>query len=99
MNTDRYEQTQRMMATAVRRLNMLEYVMLGMAAALALLGGALAAWGLQAAAGFPFRPSWFVCSLLFFIIPGGIVLGRERWARARTNESSESSQPSETNDV
>jgi len=62
---------------AIRRLNILEYLILGAAALLALLGGALVAWVLMSAAGFPFRITWAVSSLLLFIIPGGSVYLRE----------------------
>ena len=72
------------MATAVRRLNVMEFVLLGMAGVLALLGGALAAFALQGALGFPFRTAWAVSSLLFFVVPGVVVLMRERRARDTT---------------
>lgn len=99
MREEPYHQTRRMMASAIRRLNVLEYVMLGVAGALALLGGALVAWGLQAAAGFPFRTSWFVFSLLFFVVPGAVVLGKQRRLRARTTEPPEPPARSDENDV
>lgn len=99
MSEGPYQRTQRMIGSAIQRLNVIEYVMLGMAGVLALLAGALVAWGLQSAAGFPFRPSWFVSSLLFFIVPGVIVLGRERRLLARTTESLEPPTRSDENDV
>ena len=73
-----HPETRRMMETATRRLNALEYVILGVAMALALLAGALAAWMVENMIGIPFRPTWGVSSLLFFIVPGWIVLRRER---------------------
>ena len=73
-----HPETRRMMETAIRRLNALEYVILGVAMALALLAGALAAWMVENMIGVPFRPTWAVSSLLFFIVPGWIVLRRER---------------------
>lgn len=65
------------LARAVRRLSALEYLILLGIVILALLGGALLALLLQAAAGFPFRTTWIVGSILFFVVPGAVVLGRE----------------------
>ena len=69
--------TQEVTGRAIRRLDVLEYFILLAAVILALLGGALVAWILGAAAGFPFRISWAAASLLLFIVPGGIVYLRE----------------------
>ncbi len=73
-----HPETRRMMETAIRRLNVLEWVILGVAMALALLAGWLAAWMVESVTGAPFWPTWTVSSLLFFIVPGWIVLRRER---------------------
>ena len=67
--------TQRMMETAIRRLNALEFVILGMAMALSMVAGWVAAWLLEIVINAPFRIAWTVSSLLFFIVPGAIVLG------------------------
>ena len=75
--------TRRMMGTAIRRLNVLEYVILGVAMALALLAGALAAWMAESLMGASFRLAWALSSLLFFVVPGWIVFRRERRTRAR----------------
>ena len=75
-----HPETRRMMEIAIRRLNALEYVILGVAMVLALLAGALAAWLVENLFGAPFRPTWAVSSLLFFVVPGWIVLRRERRA-------------------
>lgn len=66
------------MERAIRRLNILEYLILGAAAVLALVGGALVAWLVSAVAEVSFRLSWVVASLLLFVVPGGIVYARER---------------------
>lgn len=66
------------MDRAIRRLNILEYVILGAAALLALLGGALVAWLASISLEVSFRISWVVASLLLFAVPGGIVYARER---------------------
>ena len=71
-------QTRRMMETAIRRLDLLEYVILGVAMLLALVAGALTAWILQGTTGVSFRIMWVVTSLLFFGVPGFLVLLRER---------------------
>jgi uncharacterized membrane protein len=76
-------ETRRMMETAIRRLNVLEYLILGVAMGLALLAGALAAWMAESLMGTSFRLSWALSSLLFFVVPGWIVFRRERRARAR----------------
>ena len=69
------------MATAIRRLNVLEYVILGVAMVLALFAGALAAWFVENETGAPFRITWALASLLFFVVPGAVVLRRERQAK------------------
>ena len=75
-----HPETRRMMETSIRRLNVLEYVILGVAVVLALLAGALAAWLVENVAGAPFRLTWALSSLLFFVVPGWVVLRRERQA-------------------
>ena len=77
---DAHPETRRMMETAIRRLNVLEYVILGVAMALALLAGALAAWMVESLTGAPFRLTWALSSLLFFVVPGWVVFRRERQA-------------------
>lgn len=71
-------ETRKMMATAVRRLNVFEYLVLGATMVLALLGGAITALVLQITVGFPFRISWTIASLLLFVIPGGTVYLKQR---------------------
>ena len=78
----------RPMERAIRRLNALEYFILAGAMALALVAGALAAWLLETLIGAPFRASWVVSSLLFFVVPGAITLRRERQAE-RVGEAAE----------
>ncbi len=78
MTADPHRGARKVMERAIWRLNVLEYLMLGVTAALALGGGALVAWILMTSFGVPFRPSWVIASLLLFIIPGLVVFGRER---------------------
>ena len=79
-NDGAHPETRRMMETAIRRLNVLEYVILGVAMTLALLAGALAAWMVENLTGAPFRLTWALSSLLFFVVPGWVVFRRERQA-------------------
>ena len=58
------------MNRAMRRLGVLEAILLGAAAIAALAGGWLAALLARSAFGFPFRTTWLVSSLLLFVIPG-----------------------------
>ena len=61
----------------LRRLNVLEFLILFLAVGLALLGGALVGWVLSSSLGLSFRWSWVVGSLFLFILPGGFVYLRE----------------------
>ena len=69
------------MDRAIRRLNILESLILAGAAVAALVGGWLTAFLAQSAIGLPFRPTWFVASLALFVVPGFLVWSRERRAR------------------
>ena len=73
-------------ARAIRRLDLLEWVMLGVVGVLALGGGAVIAWLLQAMVGTPFRPTWMVASVLLFAVPGAIALKRLRAEERETRE-------------
>ena len=85
-----HPETRRMMETAIRRLNVLEYLILGVAMALALLAGALAAWMVENLTGAPFRLTWALSSLFFFVVPGWVVFRRERQAEgARVEDVTE----------
>ncbi len=87
-----HPETRRMMEIAIRRLNVLEYAILGVAMVLALLAGWLAAWMVETTVGGPFRSLWAVSSLLFFIVPGWVVLRRENRAPdADTRDTTEES--------
>lgn len=82
-----YSETRRMMETAIRRLHALEYVILGLTMVLALVAGALAAWTAENLTGASFRLTWALSSLLFFVVPGWVVLRRERRASRTATES------------
>lgn len=71
----------KVMNRAIRRLNVLEWLLLGAAAIASLAGGWLAALLGRSALGLPFRGTWMTASLLLFLIPGGIAWAAERRGR------------------
>jgi hypothetical protein len=75
---DEIEAAREVTARALRRLNMLEYVILFFALVLALLGGALVAWVVSSSTDLAFRWTWAGASLLLFVLPGALVYLRER---------------------
>jgi len=77
------------MDRAIRRLNILEYVILGLTALLAVLGGALVAWLVSSTVEVSFRVSWVVASLLLFLVPGALVYSREHRMAKRFEERRE----------
>ena len=82
MHGDAHPEMRRMMERAIRRLNVLEYLILGVAMGLALLAGALAAWMAESLMDVSFRLAWALSSFLCFVVPGWIVFRRERRTRA-----------------
>jgi len=80
-NGEVHSETRRVLARAIWRLNALEYVILGVAMALALLAGALVASMVETQTGAYFRVTWVFSSLIFFIVPGAVSLKRERKLR------------------
>ena len=81
------------MERAIKRLGILEFLFLALAAGAALLAGALTAWLLGEGLGFPFRTTWWVSSLLFFLVPGGIA-----YARARREDAEQRARKQRRND-
>jgi uncharacterized membrane protein len=67
---------------AIRRLDILEWVFLGGAVGMAVVGGGGVAWLVVPGGGRQFRTVWIVSSLLLFLIPGAIVLTRSKRADA-----------------
>lgn len=59
---------------AIRRLDMLEWVIFLAGAGLATLGGALAAWLLAGIVGWDFRSTWIGASIVLFVVPGTIAV-------------------------
>ncbi|MFQ5538546.1 MAG: hypothetical protein ACE5GJ_13965 [Gemmatimonadota bacterium] len=68
---------------AARRLDVLEWLILAAAGVFAVLGGGVVAVILADVAGFPFRPTWLVASVLIFGVPAAISTLRLR--RERTD--------------
>ena len=78
--------TREIASRAIRRLDVLEWVIFIGAAGLAILGGGLLALLLAGPLGFGFRPTWLVASLVLFVVPGAIAvltLRREERRRAQ----------------
>jgi len=63
---------------AIRRLDVLEWVILVVTMGLAIGGGALVALIIERGSGLAFRATWIVTSLILFIVPGAVVLWRLR---------------------
>jgi len=84
-------------ARAARRLDYLEWFILAGAAGAATVGGALVALLARDLAGFPFRSTWIVASVLLFAVPGGLALRRvkheERAWRRRRLEREKAQEP------
>jgi uncharacterized membrane protein len=55
---------------AIRRLDVLEWVIFGVGGLLAIGGGAVIAWVFRGLGGWPFRETWMATSLLLFVIAG-----------------------------
>jgi uncharacterized membrane protein len=63
---------------AIRRLDLLEWIIFLCAVFIATLGGAVVAWLIGEPSGFGFRPTWVAASLVLFVVPGAIALYRLR---------------------
>ena len=78
LSRDKHAKTRRTMEVAIKRLNVLEYVILAVVIVITLAVGAFAAWLFQGATGISFRISWIVASLLFFGGPCLLILRKSR---------------------
>ena len=78
------EQAREVTQRAIRRLNVLEWVVWGAGALMAMAGGALVAWVMGATVGWNVRQTWIVASMLLFVIPGGAAI-----IQIRKNERAE----------
>ncbi|MEX2048176.1 MAG: hypothetical protein WEB90_01215 [Gemmatimonadota bacterium] len=68
---------------AIRRLDVLEWVILAAAAVLATVGGLVVAMLFVGRSGEGFRSTWIVAALLLLIVPGVIALVRQRMDERR----------------
>ena len=89
---EKKDHAREVMNRAIRRLNILEYVILGLTALIAVLGGALVAWLVSSMVEVSFRVSWVVASLLLFVIPGAVVYSREHRLARKFEERRETQQ-------
>lgn len=75
---------------AIRRLDILEWVILAVAVGFAVGGGALVAWLLAGSTSGAFRRVWMITSVLLFVVPGVIVFARlKRDERRKARESND----------
>lgn len=85
--------THEVAARAIRRLDVLEWVILAGAMVLAIAGGAAVAWLIVQTVELGFRPIWAGMSVLLFVVPGVIAIIRmrkdERDARAKIRSNPE----------
>ena len=65
---------------AIRRLDILEWVIFAGALTLAIVGGAAVAWLMVGSNDPRFRVTWIVSSLVLFVIPGSIAIIQSRRA-------------------
>ena len=89
------EASKQALTWVLRRLNVLEYLILFLAGILALVGGALVGWLVSSSSGLSFRWSWAIGSLLLFILPGGFVYLREFRERGPSPDRDVKSEPKE----
>jgi uncharacterized membrane protein len=75
---------------AIRRLDIFEWVLIGGALLLAVLGGWVVAVVLSATLELPLRPTWIGGSLLLFGVPGAMTIRRIRREDREWNRSKES---------
>lgn len=80
-------------ARAIRRLDLLQALLLVGTGVLAVGGGALIAWLLAARAGLPFRATWIATSVVIFVVSGGISLVRMARAHRAAARRSEPDEP------
>jgi len=87
-----FREVRKDMERAIRRLNVLEYLIMVAAVLLALVGGGFVAFLLSAGTDLPLRPTWAVLSLLLIVIPAAVVFGRNR-GRSRNGSDDASEHP------
>lgn len=79
---ERAEAARKVTGKAIRRLGLLEMVLLLAAATMATLAGAVTGWLLNDALEWNFRSTWLVSSVLYLALPGLLV-----WVRDKREEA------------
>lgn len=74
---------------AIKRLGVLETIIIGAAVIIALGGGWLGALLARGMFDLPFRTMWMVLSIVFFVVPAAISLGMERRGRRKRRREAE----------
>lgn len=59
---------------AIKRLDILEWVILFAGVGLAMLGGAVVAWIFAGMAGWDLRTTWIGASIVLFVVPGAVAV-------------------------
>ena len=72
-----YEEVHETVERAIRRIGILEWVLLAVIVVLSLLGGAVIALLIVSLVEVPFRITWAVASVLIFVVPAATVWRRE----------------------
>ena len=83
---------------AIKRLNVLETIIIGAAVVIALGGGWLGALLARGIFDLPFRTTWMVLSVLFFVVPAAVAWTMERRgrrARQRKKEEEDRDNPAD----
>lgn len=93
MDDQGFEGTREEMQRAIRRLHVLEYLILLAVAVLAVGGGALAAFVLSAGTDLPFGFTWVTISVVLVVVPAAFVFGKGRQGGGDSPGSSGNSQP------
>ena len=71
------EEVRETVGRAIRRIGILEWVLLGAIVVLSLLGGAVIALLVVSLVEVPFRITWGVASIVIFVVPAATVWRRE----------------------
>ena len=74
---------------AIKRLNLLETLIMGAAVIVALVGGWLGALLARSAFGLPLRTTWMVLSVLLFVVPGALAWMMERRKRRQARDEAD----------
>ena len=79
------EAARQVVSRAIRRLNLLETLIVGVAVGVALLGGWLGALLARSALDLPLRTTWMVLSVVLFVVPAALAWTMEIRKRNRAD--------------